>query len=130
MDKNLEQTICKNFFKKRYSDRLYYELSSKKKRSEFFNKMSHNAEVYLGNCIFASFDMPPKKEQIIKYLEGDICYFITMNSEYDGQICNLVNTLDIVWCNGMPYIIVNEKCSKAYLETEYDFTEHKAFFLT
>lgn len=128
MDKTFEQTICSRFFNKRCSDRLYYELSSKK-RNEFFNKMSHTAERYIGNCISGSFHMPPEKEQIIKHMEDDECYFITKFSEYDGKICNLADTLSIIWCNGMPYMIVNKKCDKAYLETEYDFSEHKSLFL-
>ena len=128
MDKTFEQMICNRFFSKRYNDRLYYELSSKK-RNEFFNKMSHTADIYLGNCVSDSFRMPPDKEEIVKYLEDDKCYFITKFNEFDGQICNLSDTLEVLWCNGMPYMIVNKKCDKAYLETEYDFSEHKSFFL-
>ena len=129
MDKDTEKKICDSFFDKRSSDRLFYELSSKKKRADFLNRMCHTAGSYIGNCISEKFDMPPTKEQIRVFLNDDICYFITSYNDTDGNFCDTSDTLERIWSNGWAYMAVNRDCSRAYLETEYDHSSHTAYFL-
>ena len=129
MNSDFEVKICKTFFKKKCCERLAYELLSKKKRGEFFRKMSHSSKLYVGNCIFLEHDMPCDINKIIAFLGDDICYFITTFEEYDGEYGELQTVLSDIWSNGMPYMIVNRKCNRAYLETEYNFSEHISYFL-
>ncbi len=129
MNADFEGKICKMFFNKKCCERLTYELLSKKKRGEFFRKMSHSSKLYVGNCIFLEQYMPCGIDKIIEFLEDDVCYFITTFEKYDGEYCELQTVLSDIWSNGMPYMIVNRKCDRAYLETEYNFSEHISYFL-
>lgn len=129
MNADFELKICKAFFNKRCCERLAYELSSKKKRGEFFCKMSHTSKLYVGNCIFLENNMPSDIGDIIDFLKDDKCYFITTFDKYDGKLCELSNALSDIWANGMPYMLVNQRCDRAYLETEYNFSEHISYFL-
>ena len=129
MDKEFEERICNTFFDKRYADRLFYELSSRKKRFVFLSKMCHDSEKYLGNCIYQKREHPFDIIEIEKFLGKDNCYCLTSKNEIDGLYNNINTILDLLWSNGMPYLIVNAKCTLAYLETEYNFSEHNAYFL-
>ncbi len=76
MDKPFELKICSAFFCRRSRERLYYELTSKK-RDEFFRKMSHIAENYLGDCIAEKYSSLPDIESILLFLNDERCYFIS-----------------------------------------------------
>ena len=73
--------------------------------------------------------MPPSIGDIIDFLKDDMCYFITTFEKYDGRFYELSSVLPDVWANGMPYMLVNQECNRAYLETEYNFSEHISYFL-
>lgn len=128
MNKPFELKICSTFFSKRSCERLYYELTSKK-RPEFFRKMSHTADWYLGDCVFKECKMPVEIESILNFLNDDKCYFITLYKEFDGGCFNTSDVLNNIWANGMPYMAVDRECRYAYLETEYNFSEHTSFLL-
>lgn len=129
MDIDFETRICKRFFNKRSYERLLYELTSKKKRGDFLCKMSHTSKLYIGNCILSEFIMPPKIDDIITFLNDKKCYIISAYDKYDGKICEITDVLSDIWANGMPYMVVNLHCDRAYLETEYNFSEHVSYFL-
>lgn len=129
MDNLFEEKICKTFFDKRCSERLFYELSSRKKRSVFLYKMCHDSEKYLKNCIYKKSEKPIEITEIKQFLGKEKCYCLSLNNEMDGVYNDLSKILDLLWSNGMPYLIVDSKCNLAYLETEYNFSEHKSFFL-
>ncbi len=128
MDKEFERQMCKSFFDKNKLERLYYELSSDKKRKNFFRKMSHTAEEYLGCVISESFKMPPDIDRIEGFLKGRECYFI-VQGDCDGKFLNTRGALSELYRLGTPYMAVTPDCALAYLETEYDFSDHKAYFL-
>lgn len=128
MNKDFEARICRSFFKKQSRDRIYYELSTLKKRQEFFVRMSHTAENYLSDCIYRRFNMPPPLDKIAEFLSPGKCYFITKDS-LDGQLIEPEIALPVIYRCGVPYMAVNADCTCAYLETEYNFSEHKAYFL-
>lgn len=128
MNKSFELKICNTFFCRRSKERLYYELTSKK-RSEFFHKMSHTAEWYLVDCVLKQYKMPLDIDSILSFLNDDQCYFITSYKNFDGDYFNTSDVLDHIWSNGMPYMVINRECKRAYLETEYDFSEHTSFLL-
>lgn len=129
MDKDLELNICRVFFDKRCRERLYYELSSDKKRRCFFDRMSHTADDYLSDCIAKRFSKPPCTDDISSFLGDREGYIIALNSVYDGKTADIPQAAEELWCCGEPYMIVNRDCTAAYLETEYDFSVHTAFFL-
>ena len=129
MNIDFEAKICRAFFYKRCCERLFYELTSKKKRGEFLCKMSHTSKLYVGDCICLELKMPPSIGDIIDFLKDDMCYFITTFEKYDGRFYELSSVLPDVWANGMPYMLVNQECNRAYLETEYNFSEHISYFL-
>ncbi len=126
MDTEFEKRICGAFFESRCAQRLAYELSSAKKRGRFFGKLAHTSQNYLKDCIFDCFSMPAVSEDIIEFMGKGECYFL---SEYDAGFYDISQRLAEVWSNGSVYMIVNKECSKAYLETEYDFSVHEAFML-
>lgn len=128
MDKEMERNICMSFFGKRSRDRLYYELSSPKKRQEFLHRMSHTAEDHLSDCIAGRFTMPPPPEDIAAFLAPGRCYFITSDS-HDGQLLDPETALADLYRCGVPYMAVSADCTRGYLETEYNFSEHTAYFL-
>lgn len=128
MNKSFESKICNTFFSRRSNERLYYELTSKK-RSEFFHKMSHTAEWYLGDCVLKQYKMPLDIDSILSFLNDEQCYFITSYKNFDGDYFNTSDVLDHIWSNGEPYMVINRECKRAYLEIEYDFSEHTSFLL-
>ena len=128
MDKEFELRVCKGFFDKNKWERIYYELSSDKKRENFFRKMSHTAEEYLGCVISDSFKMPPDIDRIEGFLKCRECYFIVQENG-DGKFLNTREALSELYRLGTPYMAVTPDCTLAYLETEYDFSDHKAYFL-
>lgn len=129
MDNGFEKKICYSFFAPKSSERLFHELSSKKKRPRFLDKMCHTAQWYLADCIFKKSDKLPSKEEITGFLNDDSCYFISTYPNTDGGYFDTSDTLDKLWSNGSAYIAVSRDLQRAYLETEYDISCHTAFFL-
>ena len=129
MDSLFEERICRTFFDKRCSDRLCYELSSRKKRRGFLDRMCHNSKDHLADCVYKSVERPFDKADITDFLGKGECYCISLQPEADGIYADASGLLDRLWSNGMPYLIVNAACTAAYLETEYDFSEHRSYLL-
>ncbi len=91
--------------------------------------MCHDSEKYLGKCIYKTSDRPFDVKEIERFFGREKCYCLSLRKEIDGLYSDLSKILDLLWSNGMPYLIVNAECTMAYLETEYNFNEHKSFFL-
>ena len=129
MDKEFEEKLCRAFFDKRVRDRLAYELGSSKKRGDFLRKISHTAEDYLSQiAVISRFEAPPKRETISDFLKSTNCYVIS-HSENDGSFMPIPAALDKLYINGMAYMLITENGERAYLETENEFTRHRAYFL-
>lgn len=129
MDKAFEETLCRNFFDKRVRDRLAYELGTTKKRGEVLKKLSHTAEDYIRQtAVQTRFEAPPELSQIRAFLKSPDCYVISL-SETDGSFSNLSAALDLLYQNGMAYMLISPDGERAYLETENEFVRHRAYFL-
>lgn len=129
MDKEFEERLCREFFDKRVRDRLAYELGSAKKRGELLRKLSHTAEDYIRqSSVISRFEAPPERESISDFLKSTNCYIISQ-SENDGSHMPLSSALDELFKNGMAYMVISESGERAYLETENEFTRHRAYFL-
>ena len=102
MDKDFEENICRNFFDKRVSDRLTFELRSLKKRCEFIRKLSHTAEKYLNvKKIFRQFETPPDPELIKGFLGSEMCYVIShgdMTAIFLKRRRHLMSCTLTIWC--------------------------------
>ena len=129
MDKEFEERLCHEFFDKRVRDRLAYELGSAKKRGELLRKLSHTAEDYIRqSAVISRFEAPPERETIYDFLKSTNCYVISQ-IENDGSHMPLSSALDEFFKNGMAYMLISESGERAYLETENEFTRHRAYFL-
>lgn len=129
MDKTFEEALCRTFFDKRVRDRLAYELGSAKKRSEFLNKLSHTAEDYIRQtAVHTRFEAPPELPRIKAFMKSHDCYVISL-SEPDGSFSELSAALDVLYQNGMAYMLISPDGERAYLETENEFVRHRAYFL-
>lgn len=129
MDKAFEETLCRNFFDKQVRDRLAYELGTTKKRGEVLKKLSHTAEDYIRQtAVQTRFEAPPEQPQIRAFLKTPDCYVISL-SETDGSFSELSAALDLLYQNGMAYMLISPDGERAYLETENEFVRHRAYFL-
>ena len=129
MDKDFEEKICRDFFDKRVSDRLTFELRSLKKRCEFIRKLSHTAEKYLNvKKIFRQFETPPDPELIKGFLGSEMCYVIS-HGDNDGNLLETAAALDELYLNNMAYMLIGSNGETAYLETENEYSRHRAYFL-
>ncbi|MGN1101366.1 MAG: hypothetical protein ACI4RG_04180 [Huintestinicola sp.] len=129
MDNAFEETLCLTFFDKRVRDRLAYELGSSKKRGEVLKKLSHTAEDYIRQtAVHTRFETPPELPQIKTFLKNPDCYVISLN-ENDGSFSELSAVLDVLYQNGMAYMLISPDGERAYLETENEFVRHRAYFL-
>lgn len=129
MDKAFEETLCRNFFDKRVRDRLAYELGTTKKRGEVLKKLSHTAEDYIRQTALQTrFEAPPEQPQIKAFLKSPDCYVISL-SEISGSFSELPSALDVLYQNGMAYMLISHDGERAYLETENEFVRHRAYFL-
>ncbi|MBP0958483.1 MAG: hypothetical protein J5997_14100 [Oscillospiraceae bacterium] len=129
MDKAFEETLCRNFFDKRVRDRLAYELGTTKKRGEVLKKLSHTAEDYIRQTALQTrFEAPPEQPQIKAFLKSPDCYVISF-SEISGSFSELPSALDVLYQNGMAYMLISTDLERAYLETENEFVRHRAYFL-
>lgn len=129
MDKAFEENLCRNFFDKRVRDRLAYELGSAKKRGEFLNKLSHTVDDYIRQtAVHTRFEAPPELPQIKAFLKSPDCYVISL-SETDGSFSELSAVLDVLYQNGMAYMLISSDGERAYIETENEFVRHRAYFL-
>lgn len=128
MDSNFESKIITAFFSSRSSERLIYEAA--KKRSRIFDKLAHTCEEYLkSNAIYEKSKLPHNESEIIKFLSDKTCYVISQSSETDGKYMNTEKALKALYKNGAPYMLISSNCKKAYLETEYNFSEHYSYLL-
>lgn len=129
MNKDFEENICGNFFDKRVSDRLAFELCSSKKRREFIRKLSHTAQDYLNvKKVFRQFESPPAPELITSFLSSKMCYVIS-HGDNDGNFLETTAALNELYLNNMAYMLISDSCETAYLETENEYSRHRAYFL-
>ncbi len=129
----IEKRVSELFFRKTVRERIYYELTSKKKRETFFKKIAHSADNYIDKeCIFIQNDELTAKNKVMNFLTNnscDSCYCISYDERFDGKILNIAETLDSLFGNGMPFMLITILLDKSYLETEFDFKSHKNYFL-
>ena len=107
MDNQIEKEAVKIFLNKNCQDRINYELSSKKKRIEVFNKLCHNFNTLINND-YMEICNENEYSNIIKKLKSygaqNSCYVLSYNTLIDGQYMNLDEALKMVVGYGPYYI--------------------------
>jgi hypothetical protein len=110
MDKEIETTIVKTFFKQKVRDRLLFELFSPKKRKDALSRLSHNYSQVLREEYMVEIPLPNSNYEMITELlkqrgAGTICYVMSWNDELDGKEMLLSEALRQEVGSGMPSLI-------------------------
>ena len=125
----VEKEFCDLFLNNRYSERVFYELTSKKKRRDALSRFAHNSRDILNpsrvsrecGCMLYS-------EETKEFLGCEECYCICVNKELDGTFADIDIAVETLYGYG-PYILYNAEKKKVFIETEYDFSEHWVYFM-
>ena len=129
MNFETEREICGRYFAGAKSDRLFFELTSKKKRIKAISRFSHDSLLYLNpEKIFKSNKMLFSKREILEFLAADNVYCICFNQAFDGKLADINRALEEMYSIG-PYFLFNIDDKKGFLETEYNFSEHYSYML-
>lgn len=129
MDRITENEIAQ-FFQKRVRERILYLMTSKK-RGEIFRKLAHTAEDYLDISLIIEKSNSPLDGKVIEEKLGKTVYVMerhgSFSSPSDGEFTSIRTALDELWSCGTPYMLYGN--GHLYVETEYDFSTHKAYLL-
>lgn len=118
IDAKIEEMFIKQFVKKRFRQRLLFELHGKKRR-DGMSRFCHNAvNLLLENTIVVDGRICKEdiKRHLPKKLTGKQCYIMAYNESLDGILCQFEAALDLVLGNGMAAIIIFD--GFAVIETE------------
>ncbi|MFD1395472.1 hypothetical protein [Kroppenstedtia eburnea] len=134
MDKEHELMIVKSFFAKRIRDRVIFELSSLKKRTNALDRLCHNYEITLQKETLIEIPKPNScytdiLSLLTKLGAEDYCYAISYNKEIDGKHLPLNYALEQAVGYGMPSLISCIPNKLAYFESEQGFGPPKRFIL-
>ena len=120
MDRDIEKQFVKDYIKKNKRERIYYELSSKKKRKKAIGRFCHNAL----DCV---------DESKIKYYGTDIKigvdglilnrekvgYLISWDDTIDGKMYKPNEAIEKMFNVGMATIVIFSNC--CIIKTEQEF---------
>lgn len=134
MDKEYEEMLVKDFFRKRLQDRIIFELSSEEKRTSALNRLCHNYEEVLDENYMIEIPKPNSDyNKILKLLKSygarDNCYVISYNKDIDGQFWLLSSALQKVVGFGMPSIVSCLPNKLLYFESEQIYGSPNRFVL-
>lgn len=122
MDKFIEEEFVRAFVIKERRERTLFELTSKKKRRDFFGRLCHNFDQILDTRFMESVHASVCDETL-RLLEPndapDQCYVMSYG-KLDGQKLILRDALRGVVGMGMPSIVVCIPGKLAYFEAEQE----------
>lgn len=109
MNVNMEKKFVKEYIKKNKRDRIYYELSSAKKRKSAIGRFCHNAMDFIDErkVEYYGTDLSRVKEIIDKAYKKE-CYMISWDASVDGCMYKPFEAINIMNNMGMPSIVVFE----------------------
>lgn len=119
MNRDLEEKFVDQFIVKSKRERLWYELSGKK-RTQGISRFCHQAEelivpntvIQSGNDLYAE----EIRSVIQRYISNQQAYILAFQKEIDQLTCDLETALDLVLGNGMAAVILLD--DMAVIETE------------
>ena len=125
----IEKEFCDLFLNRRYSERIFYELTSKKKRRDGLSRFAHNSRDILNlSRICRECGGMLYSEETKDFLGNGKCYCICIDKDLDGTFTDIDIAVEKLYGYG-PYILYNAEKRKAFIETEYDFSEHWVYFV-
>ena len=126
----IEKEFCDLFLNDRYSERVFYELTSKKKRRDALSRFAHNSRDILNpSRVSRECGGMTDSEEIKDFLLHGKCYCICFDREQDGIFIEADTAVEKLYGYG-PYILYNADKKRAFIETEYDFSEHWVYFMS
>ena len=130
MTVEIEKEFCDLFLNDRYSERIFFELTSKKKRRNALSRFAHNCKDVLNSDRIRNVcGGMLNSEETKEFLGYGECYCICLNKELDGRFIDIDTAVETLYGYG-PYILYNADKKKAFIETEYDFSEHWVYFVS
>ncbi|MBQ8780918.1 MAG: hypothetical protein IJZ72_04535 [Oscillospiraceae bacterium] len=130
MTAEIEKEFCDLFLNARYSERVFFELTSKKKRRNGLSRFAHNCKDILNSDrIRRECGGMLSSEETKEFLGYGKCYCICIDKDFDGEFADINNAVEALYGYG-PYILYNAEKKKAFIETEYDFSEHWVYFVS
>lgn len=122
MNREYEENFINKFIVKSRRQRILYELSNKKKRTEGVWRFCHGtSELVIDSKIIYEGNSISNKEislLIKKYTKEEQCYIISGDSDTDGKFMNCDEAIDCIIGNGMAAIMVFHNL--AVIETEQE----------
>lgn len=127
-----EQLFVAAFVEKKRQERSLFELNSKKRRGDFFNKLCHRYFEILDQRFMESISIS-NFEEILKILkrEGaeEECYVLSSYEELDAKTKSLSQALEECVGKGLPSIILCIPDKLAYFEAEQEIGPLPRFLL-
>ena len=127
-----EQLFAAVFVQKKRQERSLFELNSKKRRGDFFNKLCHRYFEILDQRFMESISTS-NFEEILKILkrEGaqEECYVLSTYEELDAKAKSLSQALEECEGRGLPGIILCVPDKLAYFEAEQEIGPPPRFLL-
>ena len=128
-----EESFVRAFVQKARRERALFELGSKKKRADFFWKLSRFESVLEGRYMQP---IPPPNsdaQSIHDLLRSNgapsICYLMSFNQRVDGQELPLLEALESSVGMGMPSVVCCLSGKLAYFEAEQEAGPPPRFLL-
>ena len=121
---NLINTFINNFIQKNKHERVYFEMTSSKKRKLFVNRLNHSwdniFEMKYLKQIDKKNDSPETVKKLLNIKENDLCYVISNNTEYDDKFFTFEEIFINVYWYGFASVIINMTADIIFLKTEQE----------
>ncbi len=132
IDKTEEKLFIESFVKKNKRDRSLFELNSKKKRGNFFNKLCHRYDEIIDSRYMEKIQTSSSID-IFNLLKKEgakkDCYILSYLEELDGHRMPLSDALKECVGRGMPSIVSCIPGKLAYFEAEQEAGPPPRFIL-
>ena len=119
----LIKTFIKKFVQKNRRERSYFELSNKKRRAKFINRLSHNQNTIFEMKYLKQTNKKDDFETIKKQINiksKETCYIISHNEDFDNKYFPFDEIIAEIYYYPMPSIIINEAVDSIFLVTEHE----------
>ena len=125
IEKDIEKIFIETFVVKNKRDRSLFELNSKKKRRDFFSKLSHRYDEIIDLRYTTKIPSPNSSSEYIhqilkKHGAGKDCYLLSYFNELDRKMMLLSEALEQCVGRGMSSIVICIPNKLAYFEAEQE----------
>ena len=127
MSEEISRFVSDRFFNKRVSDRIYYELTSDKKRKNILNKLAHRYDDYIEpKCVVNRItgDFPVSEIMSELHCHGESRCVVISSEIFCDNFSAIEKILEEFAFYSMPYLLVIPGNGFAFFQPEYDFNNH------